>query len=87
MSLKYQGCNLDAERNIRMNFGHRRKIVCLLHKLAEGIWQCKQDQINTDPKRNWYRPVRKYVNQHTVHGSECTAGPRDDKKCEDWKVS
>jgi len=34
---KEQGCNWDDEDNIRTNFGHIRRIMCLLHRLAEGI--------------------------------------------------
>jgi len=26
----------DAENNIRMNFGHRPGIVCVLHRLADS---------------------------------------------------
>ena len=68
---KNQGCNWDAENNIRMNCGQRRGSVCMLHRLAEGIGPCKLDQINADPKGKWYRLVRKKIDQHIVHGSEC----------------
>jgi hypothetical protein len=44
-----QGCNWDSENNISMNSAHRWGIVCLLHRLAECIWPCKPDQINSDP--------------------------------------
>jgi hypothetical protein len=33
--------------------------VCLLYRLAEGIWPCKVDQIQADPKRNVYGLARK----------------------------
>ena len=29
--------------------------ACVLQRLAENIFQCKLDQINADPKGNWYR--------------------------------
>jgi hypothetical protein len=29
--------------------------VCVLHRLPEGVWPCKLDQINADLKGNWYR--------------------------------
>jgi hypothetical protein len=58
-SPKFQGCILDAKNNIRINFWHTRRIVCLLHKLAEGIWQCKLDYTIADRKGKWNRPVRK----------------------------
>jgi hypothetical protein len=28
--------------------------VCVLQRLAESICKCKMDQINADPKGNWY---------------------------------
>ena len=28
--------------------------LCLLHRLAEGVWPSQLDQINADPKGNWY---------------------------------
>jgi hypothetical protein len=28
--------------------------LCLLHRLAEGVWLNQLDQINADPKGNWY---------------------------------
>ena len=34
---KEHECNWDDENNSITNFGDRRKTVCLLHKLAEGI--------------------------------------------------
>jgi len=47
------------------------------------------DQINADPKRNWYRLVQKKTDQQTVHGSECYTKnrPCGEKKCEEWKRS
>jgi hypothetical protein len=51
------GTQWDAANIIRTNFGHGRRIVCLLHRVAEGIWPCKLDQINADPKGIWYRLV------------------------------
>jgi hypothetical protein len=47
------------------------------------------DQINADPKGNWYRLAIKKIYQQTVLGSEClsTTGQRGDKKGEDWKRS
>ena len=68
---KNQGCNWDAENNIRMNCGQRRGSVWVLYRLAEGISPCKLDQINADPKGNWYQLVQKKIDQHIVHGSEC----------------
>jgi hypothetical protein len=47
--MKYR-CSWDAENNIRTNFGHRRNIVCVLHRLAEGILPCKLYQINAGLK-------------------------------------
>ena len=32
-----RGGNWDAEYNIRKNFAHRPGILCVLHRLAEGI--------------------------------------------------
>jgi len=29
--------NRDAFRMLRTNFGHRTRIVCVLHRLSEGI--------------------------------------------------
>jgi hypothetical protein len=34
---KELGTHCDAKNNIRMNFGHGSGIVCLLHRLADGI--------------------------------------------------
>jgi len=47
------------------------------------------DQINLDPKVNWYRMARKKIDQKIVHESECYSmkKPRGDKKCEVWKRS
>jgi hypothetical protein len=50
---------MDVKNIITANFRYRRKILCCVHELAKGIWQRKMDQINADPKGNWYRPVRK----------------------------
>ena len=49
------GCDWDDESNNITNFGDRCRTVYLLHWLAEGIWPCKLDQINADPKEKWYR--------------------------------
>jgi len=35
--------------------------MCLLHRLAEGIRQCKMYQINGNPKENWHRLARKKI--------------------------
>jgi len=43
----------------------------LLHALAEGIWTCELDQINSDPNGNWYRLARKKIYQQIVNCSEC----------------
>jgi len=51
---KNWGCNSDANSNIKINCGHRYRIACILHSLAEHIWWCKLDQINTDPKVNCF---------------------------------
>jgi hypothetical protein len=40
--------------------------VCLFHRLGDGIWLCKLDQINADPKGQWYQEEtvsRLYVDQ------------------------
>ena len=50
---------------LKGKFRHRRGIVCVLHR------PCNMDQINVDPKRNWYRWARKNTDQEIVHGSEC----------------
>jgi len=34
---KEYGCNWDDGDNIRTSFGHTRRIMCLLRRLAEGI--------------------------------------------------
>jgi hypothetical protein len=80
---------LNAESNIRANFGHRSRIVRLLHRLAKGILPCKLEQVNVDTKGNWYRLVSKKDIQQIVRGSEfdSTTGPRGNKKCKDWKRS
>jgi len=31
------GMQMGCENNIRMNFGHRQGVVCVLRRLAEGI--------------------------------------------------
>ena len=56
-------CNWDAESNVRAHFGCRWGILCVLYRLAEGIWPCKLDQINADPKSNWYWLVWKKLDQ------------------------
>jgi len=38
----------------RTNFGGRCGTVCLLHRLADGIWPSQLDQISADSKGNWY---------------------------------
>ena len=56
-----------AENNIRRTFRSRWKIVCLLHRLADGIWPCKVDKSNANPKglvssgakENWSANSRK----------------------------
>ena len=82
-------CNWEAENNTRTNFGHKRKIVFLLHGLAEEVWPCKQDQINDDPKSNWYWMTRKKIDLDIVNGSwlQTEAGSEEDKKIDDWKRS
>ena len=78
---------MDADNESGMNFGYRQRIVCLLHGLAEGIWTCELDQINADPKGNWYRLTQKKIDQQIVRCSVCQNknGPEGDKKFEDWK--
>jgi hypothetical protein len=80
---------LNAASNIKTNFGHRSRIVRLLHRLVKGILPCKLEQVNVDTKGNWYRLASKKADQQIVHESEfgSTTGPRGDKKCEDWKRS
>ena len=59
----------------------KKWIVCLLRRLAEGIWPCKMYQINTDPKGNWCE-MYMYMDQRvrgTITGSE--------GMCEDWNRS
>jgi len=58
---KELGYNRDNENNSKTNFGDRWRTVHLRHRLAEGIWPCKLDQINTDPKENWYRLAWKKI--------------------------
>ena len=55
-----------------MNFEHRWRIVCLLHRLAGSIWPCKLDQINVNPERNWYRLARNKIDRQIVHWSVCS---------------
>ena len=45
-------------------------ILCLLHRVAEGVWSCKMDQIKADLKGNWYQLSRKKIAQQIVHGSK-----------------
>jgi len=45
--------------------------LCAYFRLAEGIWPCKLDQINADPKGAWYWMAWKMTDQQIVHGSEC----------------
>jgi hypothetical protein len=40
--------------NIKTDLGHVIGIVYVLHRHAEGIWPCKMNQINANPKGNWY---------------------------------
>ena len=47
---------ITAERTLEID-----EEMCLLHRLAEGIRPCKLDQINADPKENWYRLARKKI--------------------------
>ena len=42
---------------------------CLLHRMAEGTWPCKEDHINAHPKGNWSRLARKKTDLQIVHGS------------------
>ena len=80
---------VNAESNIRTNFGHRSRIVRLLHRPAKGFLPCKLEEVNVDTKGNWYRLASKKDDQQIVFGSEFDSktGPRGDKKCEDWKRS
>ena len=43
----------------------------MLHKLTEGMCQCKLDQINADLKGYQYGLARYNIDQQIVHGSEC----------------
>jgi hypothetical protein len=65
---------LDAENDIRTNFGHGSVIVCVVHRLAEGIWECNLDQINTDPEGKRYRLAGKRMisKLYMVHGVKMT---------------
>ena len=36
-------------------------VVFFLHRLAEGILPCRLDQINADPKGNWYWLVQRKI--------------------------
>ena len=69
MDLKTE-CSWVVE-NFRTNLKNRSEIVCLLHRLEEGIWPYKVDHINADTKRKWNRLARKKIDQQIVHGSEC----------------
>jgi hypothetical protein len=40
-------------------------------ELEHSVWLSKLDQINADPKGNWYRLEQKEIDQQTVHGTEC----------------
>ena len=64
--------NSVAENNIRTTFGNRWEIVCLLHRMTEGIWPCKMHQIHADPEGKWYWLVWKKTDQQTVCGSVLT---------------
>jgi len=44
--------------------------VCVFCRLA-GVWPSQLDQINVDPKGNWYWLASKKIYQKTVHGTEC----------------
>ena len=46
--------NWDDKNNIRMNRGHGWRIVYCPHRLVEGTWPYKLDQVNSDPKDHWY---------------------------------
>jgi len=39
---------------IRTNLGDKWGTMCLLHRLAAGVWPSQLEQINADPKGNWY---------------------------------
>ena len=49
----------------------RPAIIKTLHRLAEDTGPCYLDQINEDPKGNYYRTTRKKSDQQTVRRSEC----------------
>jgi hypothetical protein len=55
-------CSWDAESNVIACFGCRW-VLCMLYRLAEGIWPCKLEQINADLKGNWYQLVWKKIDQ------------------------
>jgi len=71
----------------RMNRGHTQGSVCILHRLTEGIWLCKLDQIQilNSTGFNWCE---------TVQSANCTwiimlkyEWNKETKKCEDWDIS
>jgi hypothetical protein len=80
-------CKWDGKKNIRTNVGHGQRTACVLHRLSEGIWPCKLDQINADPKEHWYEMMWKKIHQKTGRGSArwSTNGPRRHKECEGWR--
>ena len=61
----------DAESSIIRKFGHRWRLLCFLHSLAEGIGPRKLDQIITDHDWKWYGLVWLNIDQKIVHGSVC----------------
>ena len=63
-------CSWDAKNNIRMNFVHRGRIVCVLGVLAEVIRRCKVDHTISERNRNCYRLARKKIEQKILNGSE-----------------
>ena len=67
---KKQKFKWNAENNIRMNFGHGRVIVCVLHRFAEGIWPCKLDHVNTASKETGVDGERENVDQLILYGSD-----------------
>jgi hypothetical protein len=62
-----EGCSWDAEYTNRLNMWHGWGTVCMLPRLAEGIWPCKLENIKADPKWKWYRLARKKIGQQIVH--------------------
>jgi hypothetical protein len=60
-------CTWNAEKNTRRNFGSEKAIVCLLHKLAEGIKNKEQPklmQIGKETGIDW----RENIYYQGVHG-------------------